>query len=82
MQVIDDVYQRFRNLLSSLDLVWLDVGAFSDAVHAKDAALSNCWGVVDGTAHPIVRPVRNQSILFSGHKRVHCSKFQVHKNYR
>lgn len=77
VQVIDDVYERFKHLLTSLDLIWLDPEAFSAAVHAKGAALQNCWGFIDGTARPITRPTRNQSIMFSGHKRVHCIKFQV-----
>ena len=74
---MDDLFQRFETRLTSLDLVWLNKGAFSDAIHAKGAALDNCWGFVDGTARPVARPVRNQSILFSGRKRVHCIKFQV-----
>ena len=74
---MDDLFQRFETRLTSLDLVWLNKGAFSDAIHAKGAALYNCWGFVDGTARPVACPVRNQSILFSGRKRVHCIKFQV-----
>lgn len=48
---------------------------------------SCCWstpfqllGVIDGTLRPCCRPVRNQRILFSGHKRVHGIKFQVPQN--
>lgn len=74
---MDDVYSRFEQRLSSLDLVWLDPAAFSDAVHSKGAALDNCWGFIDGTVRPVARPTRSQNVLFSGHKRVHCIKFQV-----
>ena len=76
-QVIDDVYDRFKDLLTELDLVWLNPELFSAAVAAKGAALNNCWGFIDGTVRPIARPKRNQRIMFSGHKRVHCIKFQV-----
>ena len=74
---MDDVYSRFEQRLSSLDLVWLDPAAFSDAVHSKGAALDNCWGFIDGTVRPVARPTCSQNVLFSGHKRVHCIKFQV-----
>ena len=50
---------------------------FSAAVHAKGAALQQCWGFIDGTVRPIARPTRNQRIMYSGHKRIHCLKFQV-----
>lgn len=38
--------------------------------------LKQCWGFIDGTPRPMARPTRNQHIMFSGHKRVHCIKFQ------
>ena len=77
VQVVDDVYERFKDRLTSLDLTWLDPAAFSDAVSSKGAALNNCWGFIDGTVRPIARPTHSQRIMFSGHKRVHCIKFQV-----
>ena len=77
--VIDDIYERYGNLLLSLDQPWLSRGnlkSFADAIHAKGAALTNCWGFVDGTVRPICRPSRNQRIVYNGHKRVHALKFQ------
>ena len=74
---MDDVFERFSDRLTTLDLIWLDPAAFSHAVESQGAALSNCWGFVDGTVRPITRPAKNQRIMFSGHKRVHCIKFQV-----
>lgn len=74
---MDDIYERFNHLLTSLDLVWLDPEMFSQAVEAKGAPLHQCWGFIDGTPRPIARPIRNQRIMFSGHKRTHCLKFQV-----
>ena len=76
-QIMDDIYARFHHLLDSLDLVWLDPEAFAEAVHEKGAPLTGCWGFIDGTPRPIARPVRNQRIMYSGHKRTHCLKFQV-----
>ena len=71
---------QHKHLLESLDLVWMDPAAFANAVHAKGAPLNQCWGFIDGTAHPISRPTLNQRIMFSGHKRVHCLKFQVNQH--
>ena len=76
-QIINDVHHRFNDLLSSFDHVWLDKQQFASAIEAKGAPLSQCIGFIDGTVRPIARPTVNQRIMFSGHKRVHCVKFQV-----
>ena len=64
-------------MLKSLELIWLDLAAYFAAIHAKGAALQQCWGFIDGTVRPIAWPTRNQRIMYSGHKRIHCLKFQV-----
>ena len=46
------------------------------AIHQKGAALDICWGFVDGTIRPIYRPGENRRVVYNGHKRVHCLKFQ------
>lgn len=74
---MDDIHDRFGQLLDSLDLVWLDPELFSQAIHAKGAPLQQNWGFIDGTPRPMARPTRNQRIMYSGHKRTHCLKFQV-----
>lgn len=53
------------------------MSAFAFAIQRKGAPLSTCIGFIDGTVRPIARPVVNQQIMYSGHKRVHCIKFQV-----
>ena len=40
------------------------------------AALTNCFGFINGTVRPICRPTQYQKIVFNGHKRVHSLKFQ------
>ncbi|KXJ13842.1 protein ALP1-like isoform X2 [Exaiptasia diaphana] len=75
-EVIDDIYESHHHLIDALDLVWLDPQTFSQAIHAKGAPLDQCWGFIDGTPRPIARPIRSQRIMYSGHKRVHCLKFQ------
>jgi len=41
---------------------------YADAIHAKGAALDNCWGFVDGTVRAICRPKVNQRVLYKDHK--------------
>ncbi|XP_064631647.1 uncharacterized protein LOC135489941 [Lineus longissimus] len=78
--VLEDVYSRFRTKFTGLDAhPWMTIATirhFADAVHEKGAALRNCWGFIDSTPRPICRPTVNQRLCFSGHKRVHCLKFQ------
>lgn len=50
--------------------------SYAEAIHAKGAALNNCFGFVDGTVRPISRPNQNQRQVYNGHKRVHALKFQ------
>ena len=50
--VISDIYERYGHLILSFDQPWLsraNLKIFVDAVHAKGAAIANCWGFVDGT---------------------------------
>ena len=78
-QMINYVYDNYRHLLQDLNQPWLHpncLQAFADAVHAKGAALDNCWGFVDGTVRPICRPNNDQRVVYNGHKRVHSIKFQ------
>ena len=76
-QVVNDIHSRFSHLLTSFELIWLDEQSFADAIHMKGAPLQQCIGFIDGTVRPIARPSVNQRIMFSGHKRIHCLKFQV-----
>lgn len=46
---MDDIYDRFHNLLDSLDLVWPDPEAFAEAVHEKGAPLTGYSGFINGT---------------------------------
>ena len=49
---------------------------YARSIHAKGAALQNCFGFVDGTVRPIVTPDEHQRTMYNGHKRVHAIKFQ------
>ena len=77
--IIDEIYGRFANRLTSMNQPWLsseNLRMYADAIHAKGAALDNCWGFVDGTVRAICRPKVNQRAVYNGHKRVHSLKFQ------
>ena len=50
--VIEEIYEKFTNRLTSLDQPWLSresLKMYTDAIHAKGAALDNCWGFMYGT---------------------------------
>ncbi|XP_028415050.1 uncharacterized protein LOC114538135 [Dendronephthya gigantea] len=49
---------------------------YADAIHAKGAALANCYGFIDGTVRPLCRPGQHQRYVYNGHKRLHSIKFQ------
>lgn len=54
----------------------LEVHVYAEAINRKGAALSNCFGFIDGTVRPICRPGENQRTVYNGHKRIHAIKFQ------
>ena len=77
--VLNEVYERHGQFLSELDPEMLNMDnlrKFCEAIYNKGAPLHNCWGFIHGTARPIARPVVNQRVCFSGHKRTHVLKFQ------
>ena len=38
---------------------------------------TDIWGFVDRTVIEICRPIDNQRLCYSGHKKKHCLKFQA-----
>lgn len=73
------IYQTHKHLVSTLNQNWLSpqgLKTFADVIHAKGAALENCWGFVDGTVRQICRPGQNQQVMYNGHKRIHALKYQ------
>ena len=74
---LNHIYERFQHLLNfDAERICPLLGVFADATRRKGAPLVNCVGFIDGTARPLARPSSNQRMFFSGHKRVHCIKFQ------
>lgn len=77
--VLDIVFANKSHLLHDLrNLNWLTevrLRQYAAAVGAM-CPVQNCWGFIDGTARPICRPSQRQEEYYSGHKRVHCVKYQ------
>ena len=48
--ILDRIYNRHVHLMQDFNQVWLSpakLEEYSDHIHAKGAALSNCWGFID-----------------------------------
>ena len=78
-RVLDYIYETHHHRITSWNNSILYPAALqqnADAIFDQGAALSNCFGFVDGTVRPICTPDENQRIVFNGHKRVHAIKFQ------
>ena len=77
--VIDYIYTIHGHRITRWNDALLNPTAldtYARSVHAKGAALQNCFGFVDGTVRPIARPDEHQRMMYNGHKRVHAIKFQ------
>ena len=77
---MDLIYNQWSFLLSDFEgrnsLSPQNLTKYAAAIYAKGAPLTNCWGFIDGTVHPISRPSTNQRALYNGHKRVHAIQCQ------
>jgi hypothetical protein len=76
--VLDFLYEKFSPKMQfERQLVLTRLATYCDAIrHKCGNALTNCFGFIDGTVHPVCRPVKFQKSVWSGHKRVHGMKFQ------
>ena len=78
-EVVDFIYATHGYLLRTSNQPWLEAQCleeFANTAHQHGAALTNCWGFVDGTVRPISRPCQHQRVVYNSHKRVHTLKFQ------
>ena len=79
---IDHIYHKFAHLRDNRSLeCWArHFKGFAGAIHAGGrkgrAPLKNCVGYLDGSNQYISKPHLNQGILYNGHKRKHCVKWQ------
>ena len=77
---LDFIYQGFiHHILESWNLFLLQqpyLERYADVVAGKGAPSYNWFGLVDGTIAHICRPVFNEKVVYSRHKKVHGVKFQ------
>ena len=79
-EVLDFIYETHSHRLMEWNeelLSPLNLEIYANAIHRKGAALSNCFGFVDGTVRQICRQKKHQRIVYNSHKRVHSLKFQA-----
>ena len=77
--VLCHIYDNFGQILETLDHQFLSIPnlqLLAQSVRNKGSPFEHCWGFIDGTVMQICRPKEHQRQLYSGHKRVHCLKFQ------
>ncbi|GAV08938.1 hypothetical protein RvY_18556 [Ramazzottius varieornatus] len=75
------VIDRSSKVLKTWDHSWLkedDFEIYADSIVAKGGpgVIRDVFAFIDGTARPICRPIFYQRQMFSGHKRIHCTKWQ------
>jgi DDE superfamily endonuclease len=74
---LEHIYEKYGYLLEfDSNRIITRLEDYAYVVQEKGAPLSRCVGFIDGTARPLARPTVHQRMFFSGHKRVHCIKFQ------
>ena len=77
--ILRHISAKFSHLMRTLNQDWLteeDFQLFAAAVAGKGGTVPGCFGFIDGTAHRICRPRHFQRSMYSGHKRIHCLKWQ------
>ena len=55
---LDWIYSEHSHHLTDFNQPFLSrasLRTYADEIHQKGAALNNCWGLTDGTVHPICR---------------------------
>ena len=75
-QMCTEIFELHKHRLNTICHPWLNYEQMAEAVHAKGACLTNCWGFLDGSQMRICRPGDGQEAVYNGHKRQHSFKFQ------
>ena len=76
---MEHIVSTEANLLGELrdGLMKSRVRLYARKIYERGAALSNCVGLIDGTAIKISLPVTAQRACYPGHRMPHCFKFQT-----
>ena len=75
-EMCNEIYHLHKHRLDTISHSWLNFDQMAEAIHAKGACLTNCWGFLDGSQMRICRPEEGQEAVYNGHKRQHSFKFQ------
>ena len=75
-EMCNEIFQLHKHRISTIFHPWLNYEQMAEAVNAKGACLTNCWGFLDGSQMKICRPSEGQEAVYNGHKRQHSFKFQ------
>ena len=73
-QVLDYIYNVHHHRVTQWNDQILNpvaLQSYADSISRKEAALESCFGFVDRTVFPICRSKEKQTVVYSGHKRVH-----------
>jgi hypothetical protein len=80
--VVQALYDRWRQRALFDQRVFADharLRLFANAIKALGCPFDDCVGFIDGTTLHVCRPggnMINQALFYSGHKRVHCVRWQ------
>ena len=72
------IYSRFSEMIM-FDEQYVAENAvrFAEAITSKCGGMLDCiFGWIDGTKRKVAKPSKCQRVMYSGHKRVHCLKYQ------
>ena len=78
--IFDSVYNQHGFHLTSWNWPILScpaLGEYTQAITQKGSSLTNCFGFIDCTVHPICRPGEKQQVVYNDHKQIHALKFQA-----
>ena len=73
------IFETHGHLFTILNQLWLSthwLKEFPDAVHHKDASLSNCWDFTGGPVRPICSQGQNQKYFYNELNKIHATNLQ------
>ena len=75
--MLNEVFKQHRHRITDIQQDWIQHEEYAKAIHAKGAALKNCWGFLDGMQGRMCHPHIGQQSVFNGHKCIHSLKYQA-----
>jgi hypothetical protein len=74
--VLNHIYDTFNRCIDDVSRWSAHADEFAKAIELAGAPAPHCIGFIDGTIRPLSRPTEQQTLFYSGYKKVHCIKFQ------